>query len=314
MCMSNPKISIIVPIYNAEKSICRCVDSILSQSYSDFELLLIDDGSKDKSGVICDVYSAKDNRVRVFHKENGGVSSARNVGLDKARGEYLCFCDSDDYVDSDWISNFALYFPSEMITQGFKWQKENDIQWNFVKNQPGTFGLIEALDSLHSLNNMGYLWCRCFKSSIIERFHIRFNDAYLLREDYEFITSYCTRIRNVSLVSSCSYNYFMPNYSGLKYNKVKIEEDIKCTLSILHNLFQIYETNYHNDIICSELNRLRGALFKAIIHDRNDRTILYLGQYESYKTLSASRPSNFKEFIKETFLFLWKIVNVRHKI
>lgn len=84
----NPLFSIIVPIYNSEKYLCRCIDSILAQSYTDFELLLIDDGSKDASGKICDEYAARDTRVRVFHKENGGVSSARNLGLLNARGVF----------------------------------------------------------------------------------------------------------------------------------------------------------------------------------------------------------------------------------
>lgn len=79
----------IVPVYNVEKYLRRCIDSILSQTFSDFELLLIDDGSKDKSGDICDEYAAKDARIRVFHKDNGGVSSARNLGLVKANGEFI---------------------------------------------------------------------------------------------------------------------------------------------------------------------------------------------------------------------------------
>lgn len=85
--MSNPKISVIVPVYNAESTIRRCVDSILAQTFTDFECLLIDDGSKDRSGEICDEYAEKDSRVMAFHKENGGVSSARNLGLDNARGD-----------------------------------------------------------------------------------------------------------------------------------------------------------------------------------------------------------------------------------
>ena len=96
-----PKISVIVPVYNAEKYLHRCVDSILTQTFTDFELLLINDGSKDKSGAICDEYAAKDSRVRVFHKENGGVSSARNLGLDNAKGEWITFVDSDDWIVSD---------------------------------------------------------------------------------------------------------------------------------------------------------------------------------------------------------------------
>ena len=96
-------ISVIVPVYNAEKYLCRCIDSILAQTYKDFELLLIDDGSKDSSGAICDEYAAKDSRVRVFHKENGGVGFARNVGLDHAQGDWVTFVDSDDWVDVCWL-------------------------------------------------------------------------------------------------------------------------------------------------------------------------------------------------------------------
>jgi len=92
----NPKISVIVPVYKAEAYLRRCVNSILAQTFQDFEVLLIDDGSPDKSGKICDDYVKKDSRVRVFHKENGGVSSARNLGLDNAVGRYIAFVDSDD--------------------------------------------------------------------------------------------------------------------------------------------------------------------------------------------------------------------------
>ena len=98
------RISVIVPVYNVEKYLCKCVDSILVQSYTNFELLLIDDGSTDSSGLICDEYAAKDLRVRVFHKQNGGLSSARNVGISIAMGEYVIFVDSDDY----WTSSSVL--------------------------------------------------------------------------------------------------------------------------------------------------------------------------------------------------------------
>jgi glycosyltransferase involved in cell wall biosynthesis len=90
-----PTISVIVPVYNVEQYLCKCLDSILNQIFTDFELLLIDDGSPDKSGQICDEYAHKDSRIRVFHKENGGVSSARNLGLDNANGKWVTFIDSD---------------------------------------------------------------------------------------------------------------------------------------------------------------------------------------------------------------------------
>ena len=95
----NPLISIIVPVYNVEMFIHKCLDSIINQTFSDWELLLINDGSKDKSGHICDEYALRDARIRVFHIENGGVSNARNIGIDSARGEWIMFVDSDDWLD-----------------------------------------------------------------------------------------------------------------------------------------------------------------------------------------------------------------------
>ena len=93
-----PKISIIVPVYNAEQWLERCIESIVAQTYADWELLLVDDGSNDRSGDICDRYAASDPRIQAFHKPNGGVSSARNLGLDHAQGEWITFVDSDDYT------------------------------------------------------------------------------------------------------------------------------------------------------------------------------------------------------------------------
>ena len=101
-------ISVIVPVYNTEKYLHRCVDSILAQTFTDFELLLIDDGSTDSSGAICDEYAQKDSRVRVFHKENGGVSSARNLGLDKAKGKWVTFVDSDDWIKESFLNKLYI--------------------------------------------------------------------------------------------------------------------------------------------------------------------------------------------------------------
>ena len=118
-----PKISVIVPVYNTEKYLHRCIDSILDQTFTDFELLLIDDGSTDSSGTICDEYAAKDSRVRVFHKENGGVSSARNMGLDNAYGEWITFVDSDDYlIDQSGLTLLArTNIEADLIIFSYLW-------------------------------------------------------------------------------------------------------------------------------------------------------------------------------------------------
>lgn len=101
MQITKPKISIIVPVYKAEPYLKKCIDSILNQTFKDFELILVDDGSPDRCGEICDEYALKDSRIKIIHKENGGQSSARNVGLDIAQGEYIGFVDSDDWIEPD---------------------------------------------------------------------------------------------------------------------------------------------------------------------------------------------------------------------
>lgn len=97
--MNEKKISVIIPVYNVEKYLKRCVDSVLNQIYSNLEILLIDDGSLDKSGIICDEYALSDERIKVIHKTNGGAASARNIGIENATGDYIAFVDSDDYID-----------------------------------------------------------------------------------------------------------------------------------------------------------------------------------------------------------------------
>lgn len=101
MQITKPKISIIVPVYKAEPYLRKCIDSILNQTFKDFELILVDDGSPDRCGEICDEYALKDSRIKIIHKENSGRSSARNVGLDIAQGEYIGFVDSDDWIEPD---------------------------------------------------------------------------------------------------------------------------------------------------------------------------------------------------------------------
>lgn len=114
--MKNPILSIIVPVYKVERYLCKCIDSILNQPFGDFELILVDDGSPDRSGKICDEYAVKDSRIIVLHKENGGLSSARNAGLDMATGEYIHFIDSDDYISNDlYAENIPLLLKDATI-------------------------------------------------------------------------------------------------------------------------------------------------------------------------------------------------------
>lgn len=119
--MEKPEISVIVPVYNVEKYLRRCVDSILSQTYREMEVLLVDDGATDQSGSICDAYAAQDPRVRVIHKKNGGLSDARNAGMEASAGKYLCFIDSDDFIHQrmlEVLHNLALREDADVAVCG----------------------------------------------------------------------------------------------------------------------------------------------------------------------------------------------------
>lgn len=208
-------ISIIVPIYNAEQYLRRCVDSILAQSYTDFELLLIDDGSKDSSGAICDEYAARDCRVRVFHKENGGVSSARNLGLDNAQGNYITFCDADDYVTPNWLVAYseAIANNVDLAIQGY-YAIDGD---NTVEKllQPHSGNSIEAkrklIESQFAQDTYYYLWVKLFRRDLLEAYHIRFDEQSVLGEDTQFISKYLEYAVSFMCIDSMGYYYILPS-------------------------------------------------------------------------------------------------------
>ena len=166
--MSVPKISIICPIYQAEKTIHRCVDSVLSQTFSDFELLLIDDGSSDASGVICDEYAIKDQRVKVFHKDNGGVASARQMGIDESSGGYTIHIDSDDWVEPCMLSDlydYALKYDADIVICDFivdygkyrRYKKSGETRSNSTEYLKDIIGRYR-----------GYLWNKLIRRSCYE--------------------------------------------------------------------------------------------------------------------------------------------------
>lgn len=146
--MSYPLILVIVPVYNAESTLRQCVDSILAQDFQDFELLLIDDGSKDHSPAICDEYAQKDQRVKVFHKKNGGVSSARNVGLDHAKGEWVTFIDSDDIITKGYLDDVAEY-DSDIVFKCYQKVKNEVVEGEVAYHELCPFNTLSSFVSAH---------------------------------------------------------------------------------------------------------------------------------------------------------------------
>ena len=213
--MTQPQISIIVPVYNSEKYLGVCIDSILSQSFRDFELILVDDGSRDPSPHICDDYAQKDSRVKVIHKENGGVSSARNAGLSAVRGGYLYFLDSDDTLEPDALQLMYQSISNEnvdLVIAGYNRYDEDGTKiFGMSQREIETLSIDLALKELYLPQDeeyQGYLWNKMFRSDIIKKAGLKFNESIAFNEDRLFITQYlCASSRDVAYTTTPVYNY-----------------------------------------------------------------------------------------------------------
>jgi glycosyltransferase involved in cell wall biosynthesis len=209
------QISVIVPIYNTEKYLDRCIQSILAQTYTDFELLLVDDGSTDTSGAICDKYAEQDSRVRVFHKENGGVSSARNMGLDNAQGEWVTFVDADDWLENGYLEIF-MKNTEELTCQSFHSYYEGQKEaWDTTIYN--TNGINNYIEQLYNKRILGYCWGILFKTQIIRDNNIKFYSDVKFREDEIFVLEYISYIKGITFINEYGYNYNRPDWS--KYDK-----------------------------------------------------------------------------------------------
>lgn len=216
--MDLPLITVIMPVYQAENTIYRAVDSILSQTFTKYDLILVDDGSVDNSGTICDEYAAKDRRILVIHKANGGANSARNAALDIVSTDYVTFCDSDDYVDNNWLADFLNNTEDvDVVIAGIKRIYEDRI--DILNFHPLVCDAPKSADMMSGKESFGYLPCKCFRTSIIHAHHLRFNENFRFLEDEEFICRYWQYIKKVRFVDSCAYNYFVPAFST-KYSNI----------------------------------------------------------------------------------------------
>lgn len=223
-----PTISVVVPIYNMGKSLSACIESILIQSFTDFEVLLIDDGSTDNSIEICNKYAQNDSRVRVFQKKNGGVSSARNLGIENANGEWITFVDSDDFIPVDALLNLSKNDCEDLIIGGYK----NHISDELISLQNETT-IVKSVDfgEFLSLNINASLfrtpWCKLFKKEIIIRENLKFDSSLIFGEDTVFVTSYLLFCSSIRICNKYCYNYY--NIGDDYINKYK-----EHSISIFH--------------------------------------------------------------------------------
>lgn len=209
-----PKISVITPVYKVEKYLKKCIDSVLSQTFTDFELLIVDDGSPDRCGKIADAYEKKDPRVRVIHKKNGGAPSARNAGMEQAVGEYYYFPDSDDWLEPTYLQDLyreAEKTGAELVISGFvmEYYENKKNQSYYVSMPEASFNTQQEVRSnLHIYFNnmmMAVPWNKLYKASFIEAHHLRFPNVKW--DDLHFNMEVIKDIEKVAVCSSTGYHF-----------------------------------------------------------------------------------------------------------
>lgn len=207
-------VSVIIPVYNVEKYLPICIESVLAQNLSDFELLLIDDGSTDGSGAICERYAAFDSRISVFHTENGGASRARNYGLDRAQGEFVVFVDADDRIEPDHLQQFAA---SGIGEDGIAFS-------NLYEERPGggrptvyplqdcragggRKACMPVIAQLLRIRGFGWTWNKMFSRATIEKHGLRFDPELRYAEDEVFTAQYCAHVTHIVCNARPTYHY-----------------------------------------------------------------------------------------------------------
>lgn len=221
--MSIPKISIIVPVYKVEKYLERCVDSIINQTLKNIEIILVDDGSPDHSGDICDEYAKQDNRIKVIHQKNGGISKARNAGMDIATGEYIGFVDSDDYIEPlmyEKMYGIANFNDLDLCICNYyeEYEHTNIIKAIKIKNNDEIlFNKREVFEYIirpfYNGELGGYVWNKIYKRNIINDNKIRFVNGLVLYEDNIFFLELLTCINSAAYLNLELIHYMRNNQS-----------------------------------------------------------------------------------------------------
>lgn len=235
-----PKISIIVPVYKVEDCIGHCLNSIMVQTFLDWECILVDDGSPDRSGIICDEYAKKDSRFKVYHKINGGVSSARNVGLDNAKGIFVTFIDSDDFIDINFISSLIEPYlcDSEIDFIHGGCVDYLPLKKNVIPNQKYR-NLVSTDKALLFAKFRGLIVSKLFNLEIIRENKIRFDERIKLGEDMVFTIDYLAYSSKYAFVESVGYFYVQREGSAMH---TSVNYDYNSSLYSLKRRFSAIET------------------------------------------------------------------------
>ena len=296
-------ISVIVPVYNAINSFSRCIDSIVSQSFTNLEIIIVNDGSNDGTDKLCDDYAKKDSRIKVIHRENGGVSAARNTGIEYAAGKYITFCDCDDYYDSDWLSNLYTGYQvpdcglvtgryKSVFPDGEKIESPcfEDTVVRFENEESRMLYIVNHVLS----NQVGWsVWAQLFRSDIINDHKVRFNThCENFAEDLEFYLSYTIYTNLIVRLNHCGYNYCITPGS------------------MMSKSVNVIRLNSLNEVSYGFYNQLMNGNFKLLIKEYP--IIHFMIMNNQYKKLVGSdKYQNIGEEINKIKRVTWYKNNTR---
>lgn len=323
--METLEYSIIVPVYNAESVLSRCIDSILNQTITNFELILVDDGSKDRSFEICNRYQKMDSRVIALTKKNGGVSSARNLGLKTAKGKYIAFVDSDDYVDNTYLENLDVG-DGELIISGVKYEGygvcgELTTKWNSrVVSMDEKEQLIELLLG----KELSYVVAKRYRKELIDKEKLLFDESLTLGEDGYFNICYIEKCTKIHLVENIDYIYVRYNretLSNCNLNKETIIRFENVNKKIREKMYEILGTEA-NKIMQIRVAAFYDTMIFGKIMDEKEKIkypfIRFLFQQQEFKytlnNVDQNYPKESKKFrmilkTKSAFVF-WGFIKL----
>ncbi len=269
-----PEVSIIVPVHNVQATLSRCISSIIHQEYTDFELLLIDDGSTDGSGAICDEFAAQDERITVIHKENSGVSDTRNLALAKARGTYLQFVDSDDWITPDATKRFVktaedhhcdLVIADFYRVIGERLSPKGNIDETepFSKEQYAAYMMENPADFYY-----GVLWNKLFRREIVEKYHLRMDPSVSWCEDFMFNLEYIRHARVFCAVQIPLY-YYVKTKGSLASQGISLAKTVRMKRAV----FDCYNNFYKNIFSEEDYEKIRFQVYRFLIDAAGDGTL-----------------------------------------
>ena len=322
--IDRPKITVIIPVYNAESTLRRCLDSILIQTFTDFECILIDDGSKDRSGEICDEYARKDSRVKVFHKENGGVSSARNVGLVNARGEWVTFVDSDDWTGERLLSNLISHTNNhpnvELVISFSEYIFNNGRREENYKARMVDKANFQILFSEYDMSWHTGPWAKLYCKQVIDSKNLRFSENMNIGEDAVFFYSYLSQIDGLYVSSDTDYKYNVDTEGSL----TKRVFSLKSEMSGCHRIIEAVDNLLNNgnkweekavNSLCwlkaTYMRRVLTALYHNKVDRKTRRTVFRQidgNFYATYIYDSSFKGRILTYFVKNKLFLLYDIV------